>query len=125
MNKNLTVKNICFSLFIILALPACAATDDLELRARGIHDRVMTLDSHVDIPFNFATSEHDPATDEDAQVNLDRMLSGGLDSAFFIVYVGQDARTEASYLAAKADAFAKFDAIHRMTDILYSDVQTG
>src|SRR5690606_41743603 len=40
---------------------------------------------------------------------------------FFIVYTGQTERNEHGYLAAKADAFAKFDAIHRMTDSLYAD----
>src|SRR5690606_18993933 len=45
----------------------------------------------------------------------------GLDAAFFIVFVPQTVRNEAGYLAARADALAKFDAIHRMTDHLYSD----
>lgn len=97
-----------------------ASEDDLVARARAIHDRVLAIDTHVDIPLNFATSEHDPATAE-AQVNLDSMQAGGLDAAFFIVYVGQQPRTEENYRIAKADAVAKFDAIHRMTDIMYPD----
>ncbi len=95
-----------------------ASEDELITLARGIHDRVMTIDTHSDIPLNFATSEFLPGTAE-AQVNLDGMKQGGLDASFFIVYVGQGERTEAGYLAAKADALAKFDAIHRMTDFLY------
>ncbi len=79
----------------------------------------MALDTHVDIPLNFATSEHDPL-DAEAQVNLLRMRSGGLDTAFFIVYVGQQERNEMNYIDAKADAFNKFDAIHRMVE-LYPD----
>ena len=80
----------------------------------------MTLDTHVDIPFDFATAEVDPAT-ADLQVNLDKMEAGGLDAAFFIVYVGQTARTPENYAKAKADAMTKFEAIHRMTDELYPD----
>lgn len=97
-----------------------ASEDELITLARGIHERVMTLDSHSDIPLNFATSEFMPGTAE-AQVNLNIMEQGGLDASFFIVYVGQGERSEAGYLAAKADALAKFDAIHRMTDFLYAD----
>jgi membrane dipeptidase len=97
-----------------------ASEEELVALARGIHERVMTLDTHSDIPLNFATSEFMPGVAE-AQVNLDSMESGGLDASFFIVYVGQGERTEAGYLAAKADALAKFDAIHRMTDFLYPE----
>lgn len=107
--------------FILYPLSLLAADEAaLVERARLIHDRVMTLDTHVDIPLNFATSEHDPA-DAEAQVTLDSMAAGGLDAAFFIVYVGQQERTPANYRNATADAVAKFDAIHRMTDYMYPD----
>jgi membrane dipeptidase len=99
-----------------LALGCFAAEDPLLARARAIHQSVLTLDSHVDIPLNFATSEFIPAT-ADAQVNLQNMREGGLDAAFFIVYTGQTERNETGYAAAKADAAAKFSAIHRMVDL--------
>jgi len=47
------------------------------------------------------------------------MERGGLDAAFFIVYVGQTARTEENYAAAREAALVKFNAIHAMTDALY------
>jgi membrane dipeptidase len=49
------------------------------------------------------------------------METGGLDAAFFIVYVGQQIRNEDNYRKATADAVAKFDAIHRLTDYMYPD----
>jgi len=107
--------------FILYPLSLQAADDDaLIQRARAIHDRVLALDTHVDIELNFATSDNDPAI-SDTQVNLEKMESGGLDGAFFIVYVGQKERTEENYRNATADAVAKFDAIHRMTDYMYPD----
>jgi Zn-dependent dipeptidase, microsomal dipeptidase homolog len=110
-----------FGCGVLSAGAVLAASDEsLEARARAIHERVMTIDTHVDIPLDFATSEFMPGSAE-AQVNLDTMESGGLNAAFFIVYVGQTERTEEGYRQAKADALAKFDAIHRMTDFLYSD----
>lgn len=99
-----------------LSSPAWSADDELTARARSIHERVLAIDTHVDIPLNFATSEFIPAS-ADAQVNLQSMRSGGLDAAFFIVYTGQTARDDAGYAGAKADAAAKFAAIHRMVDI--------
>ena len=113
-------KRLFALFFIVTSCMSFAASEDALLaRAQLIHDRVMALDTHVDIPLNFATSEHDPL-DADAQVNLLNMRNGGLDTVFFIVYVGQQVRSEMNYLDAKADALNKFDAIHRMVE-LYPD----
>ena len=55
------------------------------------------------------------------QLDLLGMQRGGLDAAFFIVYVPQRERTAADYARAMADAFIKFAAIRRMTDVQYPD----
>ena len=94
---------------------------DLMARARAIHDRVLTIDTHDDIPFDFATPDVDPGVQGDRQVDLPKMREGGLDVAFFVVYVGQTERTPENYETAKADARTKFDAIHRMADEMYPD----
>jgi membrane dipeptidase len=91
----------------------------LVARAMDIHKRVLTIDTHDDIPFDFATPEVDPGVRGDRQVDLPKMREGGLDVAFFIVYVGQGDRTAAGYEKAKADAMTKFDAIHRMTEQMH------
>ncbi len=103
--------------------PPGAATEGVEQErsAREIHERVITIDTHDDIPFNFATPAVDPLN-ADRQVNLEKMRAGGLDVGFFIVYVGQTARTPENYEKAKADAMTKFDAIHRMTDEMYPEL---
>lgn len=85
-----------------------------------VHDPVLTLDTHVDIPPTYTTlPEVDPGLETRLQVDLPKMERGGLDAAFFIVYVGQTARTEENYAAAKEAALVKFNAIHAMTDALY------
>jgi membrane dipeptidase len=93
---------------------------EVDRLAREIHDRVITIDTHDDIPFNFATPEVDPLN-ADRQVNLEKMRAGGLDVGFFIVYVGQTERTPENIEQAKADAMTKFEAIHRMADEMYPD----
>ncbi|HJQ37387.1 MAG TPA: dipeptidase [Thermoanaerobaculia bacterium] len=99
---------------------AASADDALVARARAIHARAITIDTHVDIPDNFATPEADPLT-RTAQVNLQKMKTGGLDVAFFAVFVGQGARTPEGDSTAKAAALRKFAGIHRMAEQLYPD----
>ncbi len=124
---------------LVIALAACGGggteggtlgDDDLEARAREIHDRVVTLDTHKDISGNFTPTDgsegEDPGVRAGRKVDLHTMREGGLDVVFFIVYVGQP-RAEGGGLNAEgyADALAaamqKFEGIHRMTDEVYSD----
>lgn len=95
--------------------------EQLVARARAIHGRVLTIDTHDDIPFDFATPEVDPGVRGDRQVDLPKMREGGLDAGFFVVFVGQTERTPENYAKAKADAMTKFEAIHRMTEEMYPD----
>src|SRR5882672_8966723 len=91
---------------------------DLITRARGIHERVITLDTHNDVdPDNFTRGCNYtmPLT---TQVNLPKMKAGGLDVSFMIVYVGQsnppqvaDAFQPAGYDRAYKAALAKFNAV--------------
>ena len=115
-------------LALLLLIPSTARgqthtmTDsDLETSARAIHESVITIDTHDDISSNFATAESDPGQADGRQVTLPGMRAGGLDVAFFIVYVGQTERTEENYAEAKAEALRKFEAIHRLTDEMYPD----
>jgi membrane dipeptidase len=105
-------------LYVALALAGCAREEPTASTAEPAAAALITLDSHVDIPLDFATPAVDPAT-ADLQVNLDKMERGGLDAGFFIVYVGQAARTPDNYAAAQNDALTKFGAIHRMAEELY------
>jgi len=117
---------ILSTLLILAVISACSETEppppvDVDAASVvAVHDRVLALDTHVDIPLDFATDAVDPLT-ADEQVNLQKMRTGGLDAAFFIVYVGQTARTPDNYARAKIDAMTKFDAIHRMAEDLYPD----
>ena len=95
--------------------------DEIVEQARGIHERVLTIDTHDDIPFNFATEEVDPGVRGERKVDLPKMREGLLDVGYFVVFVGQTPRTPENYEKAKSDAMMKFDAIHRMTDEMYPD----
>lgn len=97
--------------------------DSLALieRARAIHDRVITLDTHCDINIKYFTDSINYKQDLSSQVNLPKMKAGGLDVAWFIVYTGQDTLTDAGYKKAYDNAISKFEAIHRLCDKIAPD----
>lgn len=93
----------------------------LERKAKKIHKRILTIDSHNDTPLRmirpgFDWSErHDPRSDR-SRVDLVRMEEGGLDGAFFAVFVGQGPRTPEGYTQAKQRALAVFDTLLHAID---------
>ena len=121
-----------FAAFVaLLAVPACAGRDagesapanqapeteaELAERARGIHERVITLDTHNDISVSNFTAERNYTTDLGNQVNLPKMESGGLDVSWMIVFTGQGELNDAGYAAAYENAISKFDAIHWLAE---------
>jgi membrane dipeptidase len=110
------------ALVVTAAVAESQTPAEIVARARAIHDRVITLDTHVDInPANF-TAERNYTQRLDNQVNLPKMVEGGLDVAFLIVYVGQQQDfTPEAYKRAYDQAIEKFDAIHRLTETIAPD----
>jgi len=100
--------------------PGSAAADPgLLARARVIHERAITMDTHVDINAANFTPERSYATRLMTQVDLVKMEEGGLDAAFLVVYVGQQQDfSPAGFARAQGQAMQKFEAIHRLVDEL-------
>ena len=119
MTRCVSFAAALFLLFVsseVRSLGQAGVVDEaLVKRARAIHDRVIALDTHDDInPENF-TRQKNYTQRLETQVNLPKMVEGGLDAAFFIVYVGQGELTPAGYDSAYQQAVAKFDAVHHLT----------
>lgn len=96
----------------------------LIARARAIHERVMTLDTHVDINANqFCANDsvNFARGVPSRQVDLPKMEAGGLDAVFLAVYQGQGTLDSAGYANSYRQAVAKFDAIHRLAEQLAPD----
>ena len=104
-----------------VASAAAETEQQLIERARGIHERVITLDTHADINTSNFTPDNNYTSNLDTQVNLPKMEQGGLDVAWFIVYTGQSTLDAEGYAAAYANAIDKFDAIHRLAEELAPD----
>ena len=95
-----------YKYFFILALVALSLP---------VYGQYLTLDSHIDIPFDYMDNpKHDPGNSTEMQVDFSKMKEGGLDSGFFIVYVGQSNLTDDGFKKAKDQAMLKFKAIHKM-----------
>lgn len=102
------------TLFACEPAPVPESEESLVERARGIHERVLTLDTHDDINASNFTAERNYASDLPTQLTLPKMEAGGLDVAWLVVYTGQGPLTEEGYAAAYANAMAKFEGIHRL-----------
>jgi membrane dipeptidase len=104
------------ALVITATLAAQGSDAALVARARAIHERVLTIDTHIDLEPEHFTADCNYTRRLVTQVNLPKMRDGGLDVAFFIVHVPQGPLTSAGYADAYRQAIAKFDAIHRLSE---------
>jgi membrane dipeptidase len=77
--------------------------------AISIHRSIVTLDTHIDIPW---PTGPDPFQDGPRRVDLPKMIRGGLSAACFVAYVPQTTRTPAAEDAAYARAIAMLDQIN-------------
>ena len=110
----------------LLALGSCGETKQkqeisMEERAKSIHEKVITIDTHDDINVKNFTDSINYSQRLETQVNIPNMKDGGLDVAWLIVYTGQDTLTTDGYTKAAANAMAKFEAIHRLCEEIAPD----
>ncbi|MCP4882402.1 MAG: membrane dipeptidase, partial [Flavobacteriales bacterium] len=85
-------------------------------RADKIHKSVITIDTHNDIDVNNFTKENNYTSDLDTQVNIPKMIEGGLDVSWLIVFTAQGELNKQGYKKAYQNAIEKFDAIHRLVE---------
>ena len=79
--------------------------------AANLHASLLTLDSHIDVPWPDAP---DPFTDTNRRVDIGKMTRGGLRAGCFAAYVPQGRLTTDSWTAARERAFAMLGDIHAM-----------
>lgn len=115
------MKHSIFSMLIIGT--SCTMTfaqeeADLLKKAKEIHEKAFTLDTHADTPMLLSRADFDLAKDNDARttnskVDFPRMKRGGLDAIFWAVYLGQGPRTPEAHENAKKRALGIFDDINK------------
>src|SRR4051812_48632945 len=121
-NCKQTLLTGCITLQLMLG-PLVAQQNDAALfaKAKGIHDRVIKLDTHNDIDAANFTPDCNYTMRLTTQVNLPKMVEGDMDVTFMIAYTGQGPLTPEGYESAYQTAVAKFDAVHRLTEKIAPD----
>lgn len=106
--RLLTIAAAC------LWVTACATPADEET----LHERLLVLDTHLDTPANWLRSSPWNVMDEhehyDSQVDYPRMVEGGLDGGFWVIYTPQGPRTPEGFAEARVRALktsANIDAM--------------
>jgi membrane dipeptidase len=107
--------------FLFTSAQTNSAEEKVLKKARSIHDAVITIDTHNDFNVANFTPEKNYTQRLSTQVNLPKMVEGGLDVSWLIVYTGQGDLTPEGYTKAYANADAKFKAIHRLCTELAPD----
>ena len=97
------------------------SSDKLYKKAKQIHEKVITIDTHDDININNFTKDRNYTQNLSSQVNIPKMIKGGLDVTWLIVYTGQGDLDEKNYAKVYKEAIAKFDAIHRLAEVYAPD----
>jgi membrane dipeptidase len=129
--SDLAMKRHLSSIFLALAVLCAAASltfcsgevteETLVSRAKQIHERVLTVDTHCDTPMRMAGGtfdmgeRHEPGR-RSGKIDLPRMREGGLDAEFFAVFVGQGELVPEGYQSAYEQATTALNAIHTMCE---------
>ena len=92
-------------------------------RAKLIHEKALTLDTHVDIlNAKYATEALDPGIDNPRlKCDLVKMKKGGVDSVFLAICAGQRKRNAEGYKNAYESVMGRLEAIHRLTEKMYPE----
>ncbi|MEI6434539.1 MAG: dipeptidase [Bacteroidota bacterium] len=114
------MKKFPLFLFVIVCFSAKVASQttpsQATTRAQKIHRAVITIDSHTDTPLRMIQKGFDMSVRHDARkeytkIDFPRMKEGGLDGAFFGVFVSQATRNPENYEKVKQKAIMLFDTI--------------
>ena len=106
---------------ILVVLSGCTSPISLSERTSEIHDKVLTVDTHIDWPmkqylnpdFNPGV-RHAPGQAKSGQWDLIRMKEGGLDAVFMSIFTPQKQRTEEGHAKAKEVALKQIELTKKM-----------
>lgn len=105
-----------------------AVEDLLRKRAEAIHKNIISIDTHVDFEPQNLIGEPNYTDQLETQFDLPKMIEGGLDALFFVVYVGQtrekqnpEAFKSGGFERAYNLAIEKFEAVEKFTRVIAPD----
>jgi membrane dipeptidase len=122
--RSFLILLFVISLIAASCAPTKVALDDksLEAKAKEIHGRILTVDTHCDTAMTMTRANwdvgerHEPGKPGSGLIDLPRMKEGGLDALFFGCFVGQGPLTPEGYVQAKARVLQELDAVDKMCE---------
>jgi len=107
-----------FNVLLLVTFAAQAQNTETEFfeKARAIHEKVITIDTHNDINISNFTDSLNYTMNLNTQINIPKMEEGALDVGWFIVYTGQDELNAEGYKTAYENAMSKFEAIDKLVN---------
>jgi len=112
--------SILFGTLLLILTAGCNSTNldkkDAQY-ANALHERIFTIDTHTDTPLNFLDESFDIGKENDwettrSRIDFPRMQKGGLDAAFFAVFLGQGPTTEKGYVESYTRSRRIFNGIN-------------
>lgn len=91
----------------------------VSAKARDIHQRAVVLDTHLDTPANlprpgWSIVDRHRFQDDGTQVDYPRMVDGGLDGGFWVIFTGQGPRTREGELQSRDFGLERLGQIREM-----------
>lgn len=115
------LKSLVFACLLALPFSTAHAADANPRKghALGVHDRAIVLDTHLDTPMLFARPDFDimqrhTVADDFSYVDHPRMIEGGLDGGFFVIYTEQGPRDLAGKRASRDAGLVRLVEIREM-----------
>ena len=101
------------TLAALAALPVFAADDrQLLAKAKELQKKIIAIDCHLDLPFDYAGAAEDGKT----QFDLPKAARGPLKAASLSVYVDMTARTPEGYATAAQEAEKQYQLIRAVAE---------
>ncbi len=113
------LSSSCLAVVLALVAAAPLRAQVVPADVMAVHQSILTLDTHLDTPANFARpgwdimARHNVAEDG-SQIDYPRMVEGGLDGGLFVIFTAQNARTPDGRDAARDAAIMRGVQIREM-----------
>ena len=114
--KKTVQLSVCFLVFISLFCQGSQNSNqsNIEKRARELAHEILILDSHIDVPYRLLEEYEDISQrTEKGHFDYPRAIEGGLDVAFFAIYVRPDQQKKGG---AKASADLQIDMVYKIIE---------
>ena len=124
--RPLRLRSLLMLLLLFTVATACSrqlTEEQIQQVAPRIHEEAWVVDTHVDAPGShlrdqtwLAGDRHASGERGSGQWDIPRMIEGGEDAIWLVVYVGQGELTPEAYENAYQRALPQFDWCRRMAD---------